>query len=204
VTPKTVTQHVIENVTLDANGNVAKPTKVDVDHKAPLKHPLVIALGAAIDRQFRSAKGKHVRPSLDGPYLDLVVSQACAPRALRVMDAILLAFQARGYIVEIASPSAIVHYHEQAGFQTNVVINDEVVRFHVEELFNGPPPTNADGRRGRMIQYARGHFSPVGEKGKLALAIDSHAHSSERRVWRDRDKKRVEDYLGDFSSPSNG
>jgi hypothetical protein len=96
--------------------------QIEVSEQLTAPHPLVTKAA----KSFQASRGDHkviVRPRAR-PRLDIRVSRPCLDRALRIMDALCKALEARGYSVEV---------DEEGKWSTSAVILEERVFFMLEE-----------------------------------------------------------------------
>ncbi|MGE5362163.1 MAG: hypothetical protein ACM3NQ_24360 [Bacteroidales bacterium] len=145
--------------------------------------------------------------------LNLRVSEAQRPRAIAILDALLLAVEKRGWTVHTEHPpvkrrsSATPEWYPGAGWnarppekreaETGVRILGQVLWFSVIELPKDVPPTEAEIRAHRR-QFPYGIGDPPWHKrpsGALRLEISHHLGVSLRRRWTDSDKAPLEDQL---------
>src|SRR5262245_58291587 len=142
------------------------------------------------------------------------VSRAQLARALSILDALLIACEARGWEVAAAMPpprrrprSDTFWYPSQGQWtsdmpkerpaETGMIIRKQFVSFAVTESGRDAPPTPADIRAWRK-QYPYGTGGPpprLVPAGDLLLEIHSHPWVTTRRNFRDTEKKRLEDQL---------
>lgn len=115
------------------------------------------------------------------PHLDIKVTKASLPRALRIMDTVLKECQKRGYTVAIIKDTP---------HRTMLTVIDQEVKLSLEEKVRATKhePT-------RQWDWQRWDYHPTGQ---LQLKIDSVFLSGVRRTWADGKTQRVEDVLNDF------
>jgi hypothetical protein len=184
--------------------------RVTVDLKSRPQQPLVVEA----ERHLRNAT-----PDNDGwvapppGSLNVRVSEAQRPRALAVLDALLLAAEKRGWTVHTKHPpvrrrpTVAPEWYPGAGWysrppekreaETGVRILGQMVWFSVIELSRTVPPTQAEIRAHRR-QFPYGVGDPSWQKrpsSALRLEISHHLGVSLRRRWTDSDKAPLEDQL---------
>lgn len=163
-------------------------------------HPLVAAAAKAlVDAPLRNGVVHGA-----GDCIDVVVSPELLSRALRIMNALILALEERGLPVEIAKPAVPIRtakYDEGTG-GTRVLVGAEWIRFQlVEALEQHTPPmikkapkslSGADLELWRHWNRQRMQLVP---SGKLILRI--RERTGRRTSWCD-DRRLIEDKLNDF------
>ena len=123
--------------------------------------------------------------------LDIVVSPASLPRALRIMNALIKALERRGMTVSV-KPTP--------DFKTRAFIKGEEVPFGIYEPSKQVPHTLTADEKRRMKEY--GHDPSWFQKydyipsGKLSL-VDK-AHWEPVPIVKDTDKKPIEECLNEF------
>lgn len=120
--------------------------------------------------------------------LDIRVSRAQLPRVLRIADALVKAFERRGWEVRVQSDGTFVHVDE---VPIAVTITETV------ETFELPPKPELSG--GYSFHYKR---RETGRRpsGRLTVAIrETHRvwHHNLRRTWRRTKKRALEERLTD-------
>lgn len=158
-------------------------------------HPLVVASLHALEHAERDWNGLLKRPKQG--CLDVAVSKKSLHRALRVLDALLRAFEARGWRVRIT---------EGESSQTVVELMDVSVPFRISETIatrreEKVPDSNLSGR----YEFRHSAFTakPVPAEA-LALHIE-HGYpyyrkeeDGLRRTWADGKRQRLEECLPKF------
>lgn len=110
------------------------------------------------------------------PCLNLWVSRASLPRALRILDALLNALEQRGFSVELA---------KNQSRETRVIVGKEKVCIELREL--------ADD----VEQPAEGHCVHR-RRGRLCFRIVEYQPDGGRKTWRDGKRYCLEDCLNDI------
>jgi len=118
---------------------------------------------------------------VDRKCLNLSVSTQTLPRALRIMSALLIALEARGFKIEI---------NER---KTQCLINGERVAFYLWEKVKRRNREPSDGPRKGPWGFDNWVFDPTGE---LMFVIDDYWIA--KKNWRDRKNKLLEDQLNDI------
>lgn len=128
--------------------------------------------------------------------LDISATGDALNRALRVVDSLIKALEARGYEVDVTEPKTGDGdpYRPNRGTPswTGVRIGDSFVTFAIEEksdVFEPPPPPP-----GRYSYGPRYEHRP---NGKLVLVIPERQYSGQGQRWSDRKRQRLEHQLND-------
>ena len=153
-------------------------------------HPLV-RMSAPLLRRCKLGD----RPVDTNRCLDISVSSGTLDRALRIVDTILKALEARGFEVDVTEPEnpdpVPRHSYERKPSRTGVRILGQFVQFRLEERnesFENPPvPPGSHEYRPR---YGR---RPT---GRLALSLGRPYGPG--KTCADGKRQRIEDRLGDF------
>ncbi len=154
-------------------------------------HPLVEKTAKSLraartnDRSLVSPRAKQC--------LDIRVGKESVERALRIMDALVKALDARG--LELVRT-------EQHGTAIQVVVNNESLNFYLEEKVRREPyqPTSAEQKmiqKDRFYSFRLPDYSYV-STGYLSLKLDAINSSGLRSTWTDGKKQRVEMCLNRF------
>ncbi len=129
--------------------------------------------------------------------LDMLVSKGTLDRALRVMDALLKALEARGFAIEVTepeNPEPLPRLADQRRpSRTGVRIGGQLAEFAISEnsyAVEAPPPPRGSFQFGPRYEHQ--------PNGTLALCLRGRAYSRTRQTWRDGKRQRVEDCLNDF------
>jgi hypothetical protein len=144
--------------------------------------------------------------------LGIHVSPAALDRALRVMDALLKALEARELRVEVTdvrTEEPRRGYYERRENEvpsnaTRVKVSDEWIRFALTEKIaqKRPPPPPAPkhlrGHEAENWQYFQRPPLECVPTGDFTLSILDLAHLSVQTSWRDGKRQRVEGCLNDF------
>jgi hypothetical protein len=128
-------------------------------------------------------------------YLDMRVSLASLNRALRIMDAVVKAFEERNYKVEIREDRAPESY---------ALIQGEKLSFSVNEKINQTDHVPTEKEMLRKQKYSwetppRWDYTP---SGLLILQIKEHGADGLRKLWSDGKSIKLEDILNDFIAGS--
>jgi hypothetical protein len=160
--------------------------RIAVPERVGRYHPLVgqtrLALRAARSLGYRAAR------SPKGLAVD--VSRASLRRALRIMDTLIKALEARGMSVKIEGEK-----------RTTVVdVRGTAVQIAVEERYRTIwlPPTLEELERERKYGWAPTRRYEREPNGKLALRILACYPRNQRRTWADTERQRVENCLNAF------
>jgi len=138
-------------------------------------------------KMLRQAKpdsyGRLVLPwnaKVEHSYLDLRISKQALSRSLRIMDALLKGAEVRSYQIE-----------QTDGLFFNV--NGEKIRFYIKEKVKRTERVRTVAEKEQYWGFERWLFTPTGE---LTFTIDEVW--IERKNWRDRKSKPLEDQLNDI------
>jgi hypothetical protein len=145
-------------------------------------HPLIQATRLALESGHVDEYGA-VHGQRNQPRLDVRVGKASLARALRILDALFKALEARGATVQLDAQ------HEQ---RSCVKIGEATVTFRLEEEFTRQDhmPTKTDK------PYLTPKYNYVAT-GNLTFRIDEWADGV-RKTWRDGKARRLEDLLPDI------
>lgn len=158
-------------------------------------HPLV----EKTQRSLASAKADSnglVKPKARG-CLDVCMGPDSIDRAMRIMDALLKALEARGYVVTTSNKK------DKEG-ETRVLVSDESIRFSLVELLDRrEKELTAAERREREKDIHHLFWSSTPEyirfpNGRFRLSIDNYSGSLRHR-WSDCSTDRLEDRLNRFT-----
>lgn len=181
---------------LQADGTTVKRLEIVVPEDVPVSHRLALELKKTLDKRTESLR---LRPAFEAACLDVRISKGTIDRAIRIMDTVLRALEERGHRIQLAPPPAYVssRRRDEAGTKTQVVIGDEAIAFHIEEIMDSVA-TNEREKRGRPLEWRKGKYYDVRPTGRLLLTIDTYGMRGERSTWRDGVSQRVEEYIGEF------
>ena len=124
-------------------------------------------------------------------HFDLMVTEVGLDRALRIMDALLRAFEERGWHFDIFTEPKL---------SMGAVVDGETIRFSLEEAVQGVEHVLTEKEKrarsgGDWVWPPRYDFIPT---GKLKLKIDTFYSYSGRSTWADGNIQRVEGCLNKF------
>lgn len=170
----------------------ARPeNRIVVSETLDAAHPLV----AATERAFRRPKHRDLRnlPTTERRALDISVSEACFPRALRIMDALVKGLDARGMPLRIT---------ELDGKQRSCVtlLDQKLAVRIVENMLRTERDPTAKEREeikkyGRTYLPNRYVYRPT---GNLKLGIIGNYYDELRNVVADGKHQRIEQCLNEF------
>ena len=188
----------LDDLDHDAGGMTERPkgeSPIVVAERLSRPHRLV-KMSAPL---LKKAK-KGVNVTFEEACLDVNVSRNQIDRALRIMDALLKAFDALGHTVEVTQPGRQGRYSENRPMkksQTQVVFESIRVLFSIEE-----------GRDRIQKKELVRKWTIEGDQmvpdyesvpnGRLILRIESCAYMGLRGKWADGKKQRVENCLDEF------
>jgi hypothetical protein len=128
--------------------------------------------------------------------LDVGVCEASVERALRIMNALIRAFERASFAVEVSVSSD--SEGRARGYKTEAVIHNEHIPFSMAEATQRVerPPTDEERAEMRRNPWTRGPFYEYRPTGKLSLQIDGGWYRERhRRTWADGKNQRLEDCL---------
>lgn len=146
---------------------------------------------------------ENLKPSLFGPdkglfsgygdkCLNMRVSKESLPRALRIMNALIKACDARGFRISIMPDDP---YAYRKSYKTCVSVLGETIGFSLRELLNQTKRKLSPAERKDRPWANEFEFSQ-NPSGKLTLEIKTWG--SFRKNWADAKKQKLEDCLNDF------
>jgi len=168
---------------------------IAVPERCDPEHPLVALTRRAIEESSTQDRGV-TRLSGEG-VLDVSVSESSAERALRIMNAALLALEAAGLAVEV---SCALERGDSSGWRTVAVVHDERIPFSMTEktVKVERPPTDEERLEMRRSPGKRGPFYAYRSTGQLTLWIDVGSRRERgQRSWTDG-KRLLEERLHSF------
>lgn len=143
-------------------------------------------------RQLKSRKPdeKGIIKVFEEEHLDVQVSQKSVHRAMCIMDALLKAFEKRGYGVQLKQ-------HDRT-WATSVTVLGEKLEFGLIEHYRQikRPPEPAKKKRDPYFLYSYNQYDYY-PSDMLELTIKSYVHGC-RKSWSDGVKQRLENLLNSF------
>jgi hypothetical protein len=136
--------------------------------------------------------------------LDISVSPASLGRALRIMNALILALENRALRVEVTPAQGRREEGDPPSNATRVRIHDEWIQFGLTEkrlVVRDTAPDPPKWLRGPQLESWLSTNSPQRKllpNGRLALTITNAQYMGVRSVWQDGKRKKVEGCLDDF------
>jgi hypothetical protein len=124
-------------------------------------------------------------------HLDIRVSRGQLNRALRVMDALIKAFERRGWKVSIATGDDRKTYVTVLGRQVPFGIREKIKKVE------NPPPKPVRLRTGEWYTPYQTKYQDV-PSGRLALVLRDRWGDSVNQSWEDSASLPIEDQLNDF------
>ena len=162
--------------------------RIEVHDQLRRPHPLVQAAGAALSKSRSWERPATAAGSGDNktePVLDVRVSPAARHRALRIMDALLKALEARGYQVSARG----------------VTIEGELVPISMTEKDDRVPHVPTVAERAEKQRYPWTHIPTwdYAPNGRLSIDTDAYVWPRKdlRKRWSDTRSVRLEDKLND-------
>jgi len=151
-----------------------------------ISHPLVLRSEKLLDRGKLNQRG--LVTSKNGALAHLLVSIEQLPRALKVLNALLLALEERG---QTAS------WPKQENSLLAVSINGEAVRFSLSELADSAPHVLTPSDAKHPWSAPKYDYKLTGRL-QLQIANLPSFMGPIRRTWADGKQQRIEDCIGDF------
>jgi len=187
ISPETYRSHFApqEPAVLDRiNAETLPRNRIEVSTTLRCAHPLTREARDAIEGGYtdschRMRAAWSVR-SGDG-CLDIGVSKKTLHRALRIMDALVKALEARGCEITFDKGRAACQ------------VDEERVHFYLWETVKRSEREPTEKDKAQPWRFDKSEFTPTGE---LTLTLDESC--AERKNWRDRKKKQLEDQLNDI------
>lgn len=170
----------------------ARPeNRIVVSETLEMPHPLI----ASTERAFRKPKRRNLgyQPMTEQRALDISISEASLPRALRIMDAFLKALDARGM------PLSIVE--SEGKRRSCVTLQGQVLAIRLVENMSRTEREPTEKERQQIKKYGhtylpdRYSYQPT---GALKLGIIGHYYDELQKVVADGKHQRVEQFLNEF------
>jgi hypothetical protein len=185
-TPKPEPPKIEEYTTPDERAQVAKVTERDAQlilKRGSMSHPLIVQ---ARDILGRSNRDGHDLLWTDEPCLDISVSKAALPRALRLAAGLITALEEEGFKI------AVKKGHKE---KTTATLHNQAIGFTIVEKIDHIPLASPPkgGVLQRVLTYAG---TPHEQKpsGRLGLQIWQPWNASPKR-WNDGKTRTLEDLL---------
>jgi hypothetical protein len=177
--------HIRERLSLDLAAVAAElppklPIPQELSHALALKTEKLLASGKENARKLLVPKA--------GTAQHLLVSRQQLPRALRIMNALLMALEEQGYGIL---------WPKKEGENLTVDINGETVAVSLQEILDSEPHVLTPAEQKHPWMAPKWDYKLT---GRLRLLIDNPPHSTGplRRSWADGRVQILENCLGDF------
>jgi len=202
-TPRTTTIHAAPPVTEPppVPAPIAEQMAFEADSKNAINvaetlrspHAMIRTTMQALDS--KGKKDSDYLSNWQARYLDIEVTKGSLHRALRVADAMLKAFERRGWQVSLGTPSD----HEDR--KTWVVVLGQRIPIGIREPLKKVLNEPAKPQRIGNGQWYTPHQTKYRDEpsGKLALVIRNSWGRSVSRSWPDTAEQRVEERLSEFA-----
>lgn len=157
---------------------------------AGFTHPLVVKTSKALANSAVDQRGIHFPP----PHaLSVRVSEAARPRALRTMDALIAALEARGHKVSVVSEKRELHgYYPDPRIEitskTLVTILGETIEFGIEERATQVAKGKGIDLRGKKVVSPRSFQHDYVPSGHLSLEIRTWSGGM-KRTWTEAERR---------------
>lgn len=165
----------------------AKP--VIVPDRLISPHPLVKMTQDVLEKEKPDKYG--VLRAWRQKYLNIRISPSSLKRALRIMDAIIKAFEEQAYKVEVGKGE---------GPGTHLLIHNFTLNLELTEKINSIPhnPTAAEIEKQKRYSWEKPPSYDFKPSGMLTLKIDEYNAQGYRKSWSDGKTQRLEDLLDNF------
>lgn len=163
--------------------------RITVPNKVSRFHPKVAATKTALRTAPSESEG--ILWTRERKALPLQVTKATLPRALRIMNALILALEARGYSLQTKE-------NYRGKLLMNAVVEDEWIEFGLDEPFQRD--LELEEREAKRFNYRDDMWKTrqYSGTGTLRLEILEYSGDGMRKRWRDGKNQRVEDGLNSF------
>ena len=167
-----------EELTQQAAPEIAIPD--ELSHALVLRSEKLLARGKLNERGLAISK--------NGALRHILVSREQLPRALKILNGLLLALHERGYLA---------FWPKEEGASLTVTVDGEPVRFSVSEVTDSLPHVLTSAEKSRPWSAPKYDYKLT---GRLQLQIDNLPlyMGPIRRTWADGKYQRVENCIGDF------
>lgn len=189
-----IQQTILETPTWMQNPEVIERIKAERQPKNRIQvaetlynmHPLIRETKLTLEKMTPDKYGM-VSLWRNSPCLHMRVSKGSLNRALRIMDALVKALEARGYKIEVA---------EQDYVYTKVVIGGEKIKILFQEKSDRSdrPLTKEEKKKPLYEIYDRWEFTP---SGKFTFLIDEYVPEDGRKRWSDKIGEPLEEQLNE-------
>lgn len=160
--------------------------KIIVFTQLTAPHPLVARTAASLQNKKTRPDKQGVIRGVWSKDLDISVSPDCLGRALLIMDTLIKALEARGFVV------SVLHLYPHYSYErivTQVLVLGEAFQFNLQERVDRlEKPLTRSSIFGSKHEYR--------PSGRLILRIETYIEG--RKNWSDGSRQRVEDCLNDF------
>ena len=151
----------------------------ELSHALALRTVKLLASGKEKDRKLLVPK--------TGAAGHLLVSRQQLPRALRIMNALFLGLEEKGYVVS---------WPKKEGERLTVTVEGESVALSIQEVVDSEPHVLTPAEEKHSWRAPKWDYTL---SGRLRLSIDTVPYSSHvRATWADGRVQNVENCLGDF------
>jgi hypothetical protein len=155
--------------------------KIEVPEHLRGCHPLISATRKAIETG--RAREDHLVKTTAPDMLDVVVSKSGLHRALRLMDALIRACEARGWKVNASKD----------GRATKIAVGEDPVSLALSEKIDRAQIEPRPEQKGQWY-FKRCTYTPT---GRLSIQITDYLGTAQRCKWGDGKVQRLEDMLGE-------
>lgn len=207
---KALSKHGVDSYKLTSDGSLLEKDsqeplrplitqELQQDHKVVVQEELTNPHRLVVQNRklLRNAKpnDRGILKLFSTAYFDLRVTAGSLERSLRIMDALLKAFEVRGWRFNCEASSNPRRYPKMS-----VEVLDESIAFYIQERVRQVDHVLTEKElkakaQGRYFWAPRYDYVPTGE---LTLSIETDYWITRRRHWNDAKKSRVEDGLNSF------
>ena len=159
-----------------------------VDERLAKPHAIVKQLGELLRPSFKHQRMLTVRGESSAV---LKVGEPSKSRALRILDALIKYIERVGHEVRLRLHTA--DHPARSTYALEIVVRDEPVALSLTEHVDRTERPPADPKKSSLFDQ-RFDFSP---SGRLTLELQAPWSSNIRHRWRDGEKRRLEDVLGE-------
>jgi hypothetical protein len=123
--------------------------------------------------------------------LDIRVSKASLGRALRIMNALIIALEKRGFKVSVTAKEPYAQY---TSYITQATVLGESLEFSLREKLSQISHQPTKDELGRFSIYPKYDYIP---SGRLSLTLAEYVGDNIRRTWADGKRQRLEDCINE-------
>jgi hypothetical protein len=164
---------------------------IEVTEDREIKHPFVIRTKRLLRSTSKDQRGILYPKEGTAPHLFATVT--ALPRGLRILDALLFAIEAQGYILK---------WPDKEKERLTITADNEVIQFAISETIEqkAHTPTKEELARNKQWSWDRPPKWDFVATGRLCVSLENLPYGLKtlRKSWADGKYQRLEDCLGDF------